>query len=78
MRWSAPLTLLLALPLMLTAQTSPSDAVRAAFQMVAANLRKHHPEVVFEGVTVQPMVRDKGYELMAPVAAAAIGQALTK
>src|SRR5712671_1023855 len=37
MRWSVPLTLLLGLPLMVTAQTSPSDAVRAAF----AALGKH-------------------------------------
>ncbi len=41
------------------------DAVRAAFQTIGANLKAHGlPPVGFEGVTVQPMVRDKGYELI--------------
>src|SRR5262249_16878058 len=40
------------------------DAVRSALQTIQANLKRHHPEVPFEGVTVQPMVRAKGYELI--------------
>jgi acetyltransferase len=40
------------------------DAVRSAFAAIAAGLRRHHPEVRFEGVTVQPMVRDRGLELI--------------
>jgi acetyltransferase len=40
------------------------EAVRQAFQTIAGNLRRHHPEAPFEGVTVQPMVRDPGFELI--------------
>jgi acetyltransferase len=40
------------------------EAVRTAFAAIREGLRRHHPEVKFEGVTVQPMVRDKGYELI--------------
>ncbi|MCI0457236.1 MAG: bifunctional acetate--CoA ligase family protein/GNAT family N-acetyltransferase [Gemmataceae bacterium] len=40
------------------------DAVRTAFATVGASLKRHHPELPFEGVTVQPMVRDKGHELI--------------
>jgi acetyltransferase len=43
---------------------SSEEAVRAAFQAVGSNLRRHHAETPFEGVTVQPMVRDKGFELI--------------
>jgi acetyltransferase len=41
-----------------------ADAVRSAFATIQANLARHHPEMTFEGVTVQPMVRDRGYELI--------------
>lgn len=40
------------------------DAVRAAFATIAANLKRHHPDVPFEGVAVQPLVRVTGYELI--------------
>jgi acetyltransferase len=40
------------------------EAVRAAFAGIAANLARYHPGVPFEGVTVQPMVRDQGIELI--------------
>src|SRR5262249_28408898 len=45
-------------------------AVRAAFRTIAANIARlgttpqTTPQCVLEGVTVQPMVRDKGYELI--------------
>lgn len=40
------------------------EAVRAAFAVIRQNLSRHHPDAPFEGVTVQPMVRDRGYELI--------------
>jgi acetyltransferase len=40
------------------------EAVRSAFTTVAANVARHHPGAAFEGVTVQPMVCDKGIELI--------------
>lgn len=40
------------------------QAVRQAFETIQSNLQQHHPAVAFEGVTVQPMVRDRGYELI--------------
>jgi acetyltransferase len=40
------------------------DAVRDAFHRIQANLAAHRPDVRFEGVSVQPMVRDKGCELI--------------
>jgi acetyltransferase len=40
------------------------DAVRAAFYRIQTNLASHRPDVPFEGVTVQPMVRDQGFELI--------------
>lgn len=40
------------------------DAVRAAVRTIRANLERHRPGVPFEGVTVQPMIGDKGYELI--------------
>jgi acetyltransferase len=39
------------------------SAVRAAYQRIESNVRARDP-AGFEGVTVQPMVRDKGYELI--------------
>jgi acetyltransferase len=41
-----------------------ADAVCAAFAAIRQNLARHHPNAPFEGVTVQPMVRDGGYELI--------------
>jgi acetyltransferase len=38
-------------------------AVRAAFQTIRANVAARDPSA-FDGVSVQPMVRDKGYELI--------------
>jgi acetyltransferase len=38
-------------------------AVRAAFRTIESNVARHRADG-FEGVTVQPMVRDKGYELI--------------
>lgn len=40
------------------------DAVRTAFQTISANVAKQHASGVFEGVTVQPMVLEKGHELI--------------
>jgi acetyltransferase len=40
------------------------EAVRAAFRAIEAGLAEHRPGDLFEGVTVQPMVRDRGYELI--------------
>jgi acetyltransferase len=40
------------------------DDVRAAFRTIQGNLNRLRPEVPFEGVTVLPMVRDRGYELI--------------
>jgi acetyltransferase len=41
------------------------EAVRQAFDAIRRGLGVHRPEVAFEGVTVQPMVRDRGgYELI--------------
>lgn len=40
------------------------QAVRAAFAKIQTNLAEKHPEVPFEGVTIQPMIQDKGYELI--------------
>jgi acetyltransferase len=40
------------------------DDVRAAFRTIQENLQRLRPEVPFEGVTVLPMVRDRGYELI--------------
>jgi acetyltransferase len=39
------------------------SAVRSAYRTIEANVQQHAP-VGFEGVTVQPMIRDKGYELI--------------
>ncbi len=39
-------------------------AVRQAFQLIASNLQRYDPKAAFEGVTVQPMVKAKGYELI--------------
>ncbi|MFN4261121.1 MAG: GNAT family N-acetyltransferase [Gemmataceae bacterium] len=39
-------------------------AVRTAFQTIQENLATRHPDVPFEGVTVQPMITDKGFELI--------------
>jgi acetyltransferase len=38
-------------------------AVRTAYRTIESNVRKRSPSG-FEGVTVQPMIRDKGYELI--------------
>src|SRR5262249_3230808 len=38
-------------------------AVRTAYRTIESNLRERSPGS-FEGVTVQPMIRDKGYELI--------------
>jgi acetyltransferase len=40
------------------------QAVRQAFATIQNNLAQRHPEVPFEGVTVQPMIRDKAHELI--------------
>jgi acetyltransferase len=42
---------------------SDDAAVRVGFRTIAANV-KHKSGGAFEGVTVQPMVRDEGYELI--------------
>jgi acetyltransferase len=39
-------------------------AVRAAFAAIQHNLAQKHPTIPFEGVTVQPMIRDRAYELI--------------
>jgi acetyltransferase len=39
-------------------------AVRAAFHTIQDNVAGQHSPAAFEGVTVQPMVKDKGYELI--------------
>ncbi len=39
-------------------------AVCQAFAAIAADLARHRPDVRFEGVTVQPMIRDRGVELI--------------
>ena len=41
-----------------------ADAVRSAFMTIRQNLAQRHPRTPFEGVTVQPMVRGGGYELI--------------
>jgi acetyltransferase len=38
--------------------------VRAAFDRIEASVRKRRPEAEVQGVTVQPMVRTPGYELL--------------
>jgi acetyltransferase len=40
------------------------DAVRSAFRTVQANVTQHVSATAFDGVTVQPMILDKGYELI--------------
>jgi acetyltransferase len=40
------------------------ETVRAAFRTIEANLRRLRPDVPFEGVTIQPLVHDKGHELI--------------
>jgi acetyltransferase len=42
------------------------EAVRGAFEAIRAAVARHAPEApaAFEGVTVQPMVRETGYELI--------------
>lgn len=40
------------------------DKVRQAFDTIRRNLKAHGQEGQFEGVTVQPMIHDKGYELI--------------
>jgi acetyltransferase len=40
------------------------DAVQAAFNTIRANVSRRHAPSDFEGVTVQPMLRHKGYELI--------------
>jgi acetyltransferase len=40
------------------------EAVRTAFQTIRTNVAKGHPANAFEGVTVQPMVLEKGHELI--------------
>jgi acetyltransferase len=40
------------------------DAVRAGFRTIASNLAEKRPGAPFEGVSVMPMVRAKGYELI--------------
>jgi acetyltransferase len=40
------------------------QAVRDAFDIIQKNLAKHHPGTALEGVTVQPMIQDKGFELI--------------
>jgi acetyltransferase len=40
------------------------NAVRQGFETIRKNLEVRHHEVDFEGVTVQPMVRDTGIELI--------------
>ena len=40
------------------------DAVRAAFVAIHDNLARKLPQTRFEGVTVQPMLRERGYELI--------------
>jgi acetyltransferase len=40
------------------------EAVRTAFQNIKTQLAQRQPQAPFEGVTVQPMVRDKGLELI--------------
>jgi acetyltransferase len=40
------------------------EAVRQGFDTIRKNLKVHFHEVAFEGVSVQPMVRGTGYELI--------------
>lgn len=39
-------------------------SVRRAFQTIKSNLAEHYPEIPFEGVSVQPMIKMRGYELI--------------
>lgn len=39
-------------------------AVRLAFDTIRANVQAHAHAAAFEGVTVQPMIREKGFELI--------------
>jgi acetyltransferase len=41
-----------------------AEDVRAAFEAIQANLARHHPQTPFEGVSVQPMLKEKGHELI--------------
>ena len=41
-----------------------AESVRQAFDTIRQNLKAHFHELGFEGVTVQPMIRDRGYELI--------------
>ena len=43
---------------------SDEQAVRTAFATIEINLKKHHPDVEFEGVSIQPMIQQRGYELI--------------
>src|SRR5262249_25232205 len=40
------------------------NAVRTAFRAIQASVVPHASANAFDGVTVQPMIRDKGYELI--------------
>jgi acetyltransferase len=40
------------------------DEVRQAFHQIRANVEGKHAPEDFDGVTVQPMIRDRGYELI--------------
>lgn len=40
------------------------QSVRTAFATIQANLAEKYPDTAFEGVSIQPMIRDKGYELI--------------
>ncbi len=39
-------------------------AVREAFETIRSNVVRRHGPEAFQGVTVQPMIRDRGYELI--------------
>jgi acetyltransferase len=40
------------------------DEVQTAFRSIQTNVSRHASPDAFDGVTVQPMIRDKGYELI--------------
>ncbi len=40
------------------------EEVRAAYERILASVREHRPEADVQGVTVQPMARSSGYELV--------------
>src|SRR5205814_2244351 len=37
------------------------EAVRSAFHTIQANVARHGTDTDFDGVTVQPMIRDRGH-----------------